>query len=108
MFEPIDGFFLPSDAKVMNCAQCNVLLLCKLQTLAVKRQLAETPQMLPGEQVMIGNRPYCTACVHDVRRPDGTHVGAEGRDHGHASRNIDWDESGSSFDNAVRASEEDR
>lgn len=70
MFEPIDGFFLPSDAKVMNCCQCSVLLLCVKQSDEVRQQLATIPQGLPGQPLVIGNRPYCFRCARDARRKD--------------------------------------
>lgn len=108
--EEIEGFSLPSDAKVCNCAQCKDLLLAKSQSERVENILAKLEKRPKTVFEVVCSKPYCALCFNDLRGTDGARSRSDGmpRSKPASEPREKWGQSGSSFDNVARAYEEDR
>lgn len=106
----IEGYLLPDIAKVTRCSECGALLLAQNQGSAMSA-VAEIPaDKRPPFAVKGGREVFCPRCLGDDRRPDGTRRGLSMKKFNgdRVGSHVNWEESGSSFDNVVNASEEDR
>ncbi len=97
----------PDDLKLVNCAVCACELLGESARLWLYHLSRDARKRYPPECSRLNDRPHCPTCyykaIEAARAEDYSSHGSPGHRRG---RMVNWEESGSSQDNAIRAMED--